>query len=143
MPVLPHHVSVRQDPDGLPVVGVTFHVSSDQLAAAVHALRTIREARYRTSELGTDDVLAMRELTCLIDELADMPPAGGYVPLQATVGRLAIMRDALHDFAAAEHQEREGDAVARPRALTLVDALDDLYGQAVRAALDGQAPAIV
>ena len=137
MVVLPHSLTVRLDAEGHPVVGIVVDLSPAQITAALQALRTIRETRYRTVEVSADDVIAMREVTSLIDELDDVAGADGYVRLEATVARIGVLRSALSEFAAAEHLEREGDAEARPAIYTLLDGLDEIYAEAVRAALDG------
>ncbi len=135
--MLPHHVDIRSDGDGLPVVMVTFDLGPAQVGSALQGLRTIREARYRTAEIAADDVIALRELTSLVDELDGLVGADAIVRLEATVALLGVLRDALHEFATAEHPEREGDAQARPAVYALLDALDELNAQAVRTALDG------
>ena len=137
MSMLPHHLELRTDPDGLPSVEVTFDLTPAQAAAAAHALRVVRDARYRTAELSADDVLAMRELTSLADELAELGSAAGADHVRASVARLGALRSALEQFAAAAHLEREGDGEARPIVYTLVDEIADLHAEAVRAALAG------
>jgi len=137
MTMLPHHLEVRTDADGLPSVEVTFDLTPPQAAAAAHALRVVREARYRTAELSTDDVLAMRDMTSLADELSELAAAGGADHVRATVARLGALRSALEEFAANEHLERDGDADARPLVFALADHVADLHVEAVRAALDG------
>ena len=139
MLMLPHHLEVRTDADGLPSVEVTFDLTPQQAGAAAHALGVVREARYRTAELSTDDVLAMRDMTSLADELTELVAAGGADHVRATVARLGTLRSALEEFAAAEHLERVGDAAARPLVFALADAIADLHAEAVRAALDGAA----
>jgi hypothetical protein len=137
MTMLPHHVELRTDADGLPSVEVTFDLTPIQAGAAAHALRVVRDARYRTAEMTADDVLAMREMTSLADELSELGAASGADHVRASVARLGTLRSALEQFAAAEHLEREGDAEARPVVYTLVDEVGDLHAEAVRAALTG------
>jgi hypothetical protein len=138
MTMLPHHVEVRTDADGHASVEVTFDLTAPQAGAAAHALRVVRDARYRTAELSSDDVLAMREMTVLADELAEIEALGSADRVRASVARLGTLRSALEEFAAAEHLEREGDADARPLVFGLVDDVIDLYAEAVRAALAGE-----
>ena len=138
MTMLPHHVELRTDPDGHPSVEVTFDLTAPQAGAAAHAIRVVRDARYRTAELSTDDVLAMREMTTLADELAEIEAAAGADRVRASVARLGVLRSALEEFAAAEHLEREGDAGARPLVYSLVDAIGDLHAEALRTALAGE-----
>jgi hypothetical protein len=140
MSMLPHHVEVRTDADGHPSVEVLFDLTPDQARAAAHALTVIREARYRTAELSADDVVAMRELTSLADELGELAAGPGADRVRASVARLGALRSALEEFAAAEHLERVGDADVRPVVFSLADAIAELHAEAVRAALDGAAP---
>src|SRR5215218_1796757 len=137
MTMLPHHVELRTDADGHPSVEVTFDLTPPQAGAAAHALRVVRDARYRTADMSADDVLAMREMTSLADELAEIGAAAGADHVRASVARLGELRSALEQFAAAEHLEREGDAEARPLVFALVDDVGDLHAEAVRAALAG------
>lgn len=135
MLMLPHHVEVSTDSDGFPAVAVTFDLSPDQAAAAAQALRTIRDARYRTADMSADDVVAMREVTSLVDELSELSARGGVDHVVANIARLGALRAALEEFAADEHLEREGDAAARPLVFSLVDAIGDLHAEALRALL--------
>jgi hypothetical protein len=138
MSMLPHHLEVRTDADGHPSVEVTFDLAPAQAGAAAHALRVVRDARYRTRELSADDVLAMREMTSLADELAEIEAAAGADRVRASVARLGALRSALDEFAAAEHLEREGDAEARPLIYGLVDDVGELHAAALRSALAGE-----
>lgn len=126
---------VRTDPDGLPIVEVTIDLSAAQLAASAQALRTVRDARYRAAEVSADDVVTLREVTSLVDELDDASGADATARIHMTVARLGILREALGQFAAGEHPEREGDAAARPVVFGLLDALEDLHADALAQAL--------
>lgn len=137
---LPHHIDVRTDDDGHPVVTVVFDLTPPQVDAALHAMRTVREARYRLTEIATDDVLALREMTALVDELAEVVGGDGIARFQVTVARLGVLCDGLLQFTAGEHLEREGDGAAHPVAWELLDALQGLHAEAVHAALHGVAP---
>lgn len=135
---LPSLIDVSTDLDGLPVVSVTFDLSAPQADAALHALRTIREARYRLVDVSTDDAIALREMTSLVDELAEREGLEGIGRHEASVARLGVLRDALCEFSRAEHIEREGDAAAYPVAIALLDQVEDLHSDAVHAALTGE-----
>jgi hypothetical protein len=140
MLMLPHHLEVRTDADGHPALEVTFDLTPAQAAAAAHAVRVVRDIRYRTAEMSVDDVLAMREMTSVADELTELGSAAGADHVRATVARLGALRSALDEFAAAEHLEREGDADARPLVFALADQIGELHAEAVHAALTGSAP---
>src|SRR3954447_6561330 len=139
MYMLPHHLEVRTDADGHTAVEVTFDLTPAQAGAAAHAVRVVRDVRFRTAELSVDDVLSMRELTSVADELTELGAAAGADHLRASVARLGALRSALEEFAAAEHHEREGDADARPVVFALADAIGELHAEAVRSALSGAA----
>ena len=136
---LPHLIDVRMDHDGLPVVTVVFDLTTDQIAAALHGLRTIREARFANVSMTTDEALALRELTSLVDELADLGYAGATARIETTIARVGVLKDTLSEFGMGRHLEREGDMAAHPIAGALVPALEDLHAEALRAALDEHA----
>lgn len=137
MVLLPNHIESYPDRDGLPSVAVTLDLTPPQVEALLHALRTVREARYALTQITTDEAIALRELTLLVDVLADLSGAQGVGRVQMTVARLGVLRDGLAQFATGEHLEREGDAGARPIVLEVLDAVEDIHARAVCAALDG------
>jgi hypothetical protein len=138
MHMLPHHIEVGTDADGHRTVAVTFDLGPEQAGAAAHAVRVIRDVRYRTVEMSADDVLAMRDMTALADALGELQSLDGRSHVRATVARIGVLRSALEEFASAEHLEREGDAAARPLVISLVDAVADLHADALHAALTGE-----
>jgi hypothetical protein len=138
--LLPNHIETYPDRDGLPSVAVTFDLTPIQVDASLHALRAVREARYRTAHVSTDEVLALRELTMLVDVLADLCGGGGVGRIVASVARLGVLREGLATFVSGELLEREGDNVARPVAFEVLDAIEEIHLRAVRAALDNALP---
>jgi hypothetical protein len=138
MTMLPHHIEVGTDADGHRSVAVTFDLAPEQAGAAAHAVRVIRDVRYRTAEMSVDDVLAMRDMTAIADELGERELLDGRSHGTTSVARLGVLRSALEEFASAEHLEHEGDAAARPLVIELVDAVGDLHADAVHAALTGE-----
>jgi len=137
---LPHFIDARTDDDGHTAVTVLFDLAPEQVDAALHSLRTVRDARYRLAEIATDDVLALREMTSLVDELAEVVGGDGIARFHLTVARLGVLRDGLMEFTAGEHLEREGDDAAQPVAWELLDALQGLHAEAVHVALQGVSP---
>ena len=124
------HIDISQGLDGEPVVLACFDLGEEQLAASAHAVAASAE-RYRTAEMSVDDVLQLRELTAISDELAD---------LALRPARLTALRDAIAGFVESRDEadwirdeDREPLAVVR----SLVHALEDLCGDALRAALSG------
>jgi hypothetical protein len=72
------YIDISRDLEGEPVVFACFDLRQEEVAAAVHAVHAIAAERYRTSSISADDVLDLRELTGLADELA-----GGAAPERA------------------------------------------------------------
>ena len=138
MSMLPHHIEVGTDAEGHRSVAVTFDLGPEQAGAAAHAVRVIRDVRYRTVEMSAEDVLAMRDMTAMADELGERGALDGYSHVTASVARLGVLRSALEEFSCAEHLEREGDSAARSVVIALVDAVGDLHADAVHAALTGE-----
>lgn len=135
--MLPTHVTLSAGPDGLPSIEAAVDLTPAQSAAVLHALRAVRAGRYRHAELAVEDVLAMRDLTVLADDLASRE-GDGPVRLHADPARLGVLRGALEEFASEAHLERAGDAAMRPLVYPLVDAIADLHAEAIRTALAGQ-----
>lgn len=138
--MLPHSVDIRAGLDGLPLVTAVFDLTGEQIAACAHALRSVRDARYRTAEMSADDVVAMREMTSLVDELTEHTAHESHARLAMSVARLGVLRGALEDFARAEGLEREGDNDARRFVYAMVDDICDVHADALRAALEAATP---
>ena len=132
--MLPHRFEFE------PVLTAFIAFTPAQGAAAAHAVRVIREVRYRTAEMSADDVLEMRELTVIADDLDAVANGGGTDFVCATVARLGALRSALGEFVTAAHAERDGDAEHLPLAYALVDEIADVHDEALEAAVHG-APA--
>ena len=84
------HIDISNGLDGEHVVFVCFDLREDEIAAAARAVEATKTERYRTPRISADDVVGMRELTALADELAHaLPtpdPAGGTPPAEAGQG---------------------------------------------------------
>jgi len=140
--MLPHSVDIRSGLDGLPLVTAVFDLTAEQIGACVHAARAVRAIRYQHAELSADDVVSMREITSLVDELTEHQAYEATIRLAVSVARLGVLRGALEEFAAAEGIEREGDAEARRFVYAMVDDVCDIHAEALRAALEGSAPVV-
>ena len=46
-----------------------FDLREEEIAASAHAVKVVREERFRHADMSVDDVLELRELTALTDEL--------------------------------------------------------------------------
>ncbi len=135
------HIDISQGLDGEAVVLACFDLDDAHLAASAHAVAVAAAERYRTASLSTDDVLELREVTALIDELADLALRPGMRTVVLRPARLTTYRDALAYFVesrdAAEwlrDEDREPLALVRG----LVYGLEDLAADALHAALTGR-----
>jgi hypothetical protein len=136
------HVDISQGLDGDPVVLACFDLGDEQLAASAHAV-TAAADRFRNAELSVDDVIELRELTALSDELADLALRPGMRTVVLRPARLTVYRDAVARFIescdeAEWVRDEDREALARVRALLYP--LEDLCADALRAALTGHAP---
>jgi hypothetical protein len=71
------HIDISRGLDGERVVLACFDLREDELAAAARAVAAIAAERYRTPRISADDVLELRELTALKDELEHGARAAG------------------------------------------------------------------
>jgi hypothetical protein len=76
------HIDISRGLDGEHVVLACFALREDEVAAAAKAVAATAAERYRTPRISADDVLELRELTALADELELGSPAVD--PAQAT-----------------------------------------------------------
>ena len=90
-------IETSKDLDGHAVVLACLDLSGEEARAAAHVMAAVRRERYGTTELGADDVLAMRELTALADELGHVGE-GLAISLVLKPARLTALRDALDGF---------------------------------------------
>src|SRR3954464_11970138 len=130
------HIDISQDLDGDPVVHACFDLSPDELAAAAHAVAATTAERFRISEMSSDDVLELRELTALADELGEL--TGGASTVVLRPARLSALRDSVSAFVESREQAEGISAEGRhPRALLreLLFPLEQLSAEATHAAL--------
>jgi hypothetical protein len=120
------YIDISRGLDGEPVVLACFGLREDEVAAAGRAVAAIAAERYRTPRISADDVIELREMTALADELehglppgdpdqgvepgqgidpsAGIEPAQGVEPGQAIrtlvfrPARLSALRDAVAAF---------------------------------------------
>jgi hypothetical protein len=128
-------------PDGTPVCNVAFDLSADQLAACAHAAGEILLERHRGQALEVDDVLALRDLTGVRDELQSLAEAGGHARLVLPLGRFIVLHDALDEYVCTRTGRdwlREADRHALPLVGALLAPMADLRAEALAAALRAQ-----
>jgi hypothetical protein len=136
-------IDITQDLDGAPVVLACFDLGGEELAASAQAVRATVAERFRTASMSTDDVLELRELTALTDELTDLAREPGMRSIVMRPARLSAWRDALTHFVESRdgaEWAREDDREALPAARALLWPLEDLCAEAMRAALSPPAP---
>ena len=137
-------VSVATAADGSLLVHAIFDLTEAEVAGAAHAVNSARTEQFRHEVLTADGVLAMRELTAVADELTALVVHRSACTLTLRPARLVAMRDALDAFVVRRDDAgfvREEDRDAYASAQALAAPLADLGADAVRAALDGAAPA--
>jgi hypothetical protein len=142
------HIDISTGLDGEPVVLACFGLRENEVAAAGRAVAATAAERYRTPRISADDVLELRELTALADELEHEPPpvdpAPGIEPGQAIrtlvfrPARLSALRDAVAAFVDSRddaewigHEDRGPLPLLRGMLLPL----EQLCADAMRAAL--------
>ena len=151
------HIDISKGLDGEHVVFVCFDLREDEIAAAAHAVEATKAERYRNPRIEADDVVGMRELTALADELGHalppVEPADGVPPAEAEQAiakmvfrpaRVSVLRDAVAAFVESRDEaewvaaeDREPLALLRPMLLPL----EQLSADAVRAALSPESHA--
>src|SRR3954464_12453574 len=88
-------LDITQGLDGEAVVLACFDLGEEEIAASAHAVRVVSVERFRTAEMSVDDVLELRELTALADELGELLLRPGVSTLVMRPARLNAWRDPL------------------------------------------------
>jgi hypothetical protein len=136
-------IQMLQAPDGTPVCNVAFDVSGAQLTGASHAVGEMLLERHRGADLEIDDVLALRELTGVRDELDRLLAGGGHARLILPLGRFIVLHDALDEYVVSRTERdwgRKADEDALPLLAALLDGMAGLRADALAATLRAQAP---
>jgi hypothetical protein len=134
------HIDISQGLDGESVVLACFDLGEEQLAASARAVAAAGE-RFRNEELSVDDVIELRELTALSDELADLALRPGMRTVVLRPARLTVYRDAVARFVETRDEAewvREEDREALARVRPMLYPLEELCADALRAALTGE-----
>ena len=134
------HVDISQGLDGEAVVLACFDLGEELLGASAHAVKAASAERYRTAEMSVDDVLELREITALADELADLALRPGMRTVVLRPARLTVYRDTLAHFVESRDEaewlrEEDREPLSLVRGLLLP--LEELAADALRAALTG------
>jgi hypothetical protein len=131
-------IHTLHDPDGLPVCNVGFDLSSDQLAATAYATGEILVERHRGQALDIDDVLALRELTGVRDELHTLAEAGAHARLTMPLARFIALHDAVDEWVCTRTGRdwlRDADREALPFTGALIGSMASLRRDALAAVL--------
>jgi hypothetical protein len=130
------HIDISRDLDGGPVVFACFDLRAEEIAASAHAVAASAGERFRNTEMSADDVVELRELTALADELGELVGGAGTIVLRPA--RLTAYRHSL-DFFVETRDEAEWirDEDREPLAIvrSLLFPLAELSAEAMRAAL--------
>jgi len=130
------HIDISQDLDGDAVVHACFDLSPEELAAAAHAVAATTAERFRMSEMSSDEVLELRELTALADELGEL--TGGASTVVLKPARLSALRDSVGAFVESREQAewiREEDRQPLALLREMLFPLEQLSAETTRAAL--------
>ena len=136
-------IHTLHDPDGLPVCNVGFDLSADQLSAASYAAGEMLIERHRGQALEIDDVLALRELTSVRDELGTLAVAGGHAHMTMPLARFIALHDAVDEWVCTRTGRdwlRDDDREALPFNGALIGPMADLRADAVAAVLASSEP---
>ena len=131
-------VDISHDAEGEAIVLACFDLSAEEIAAASHAVAAMAAERFRTASMSVDDVLELRELTALADELADASAEPGVRTLALRPARLSALRGSVAGFVESRDAAewiREDDREPLARLRGLIAPLEDLSAEALRAAL--------
>jgi hypothetical protein len=131
-------IDISEGPDGEPVVLACFDLGDAEIAASAHAVAVTSGERFRTASLSVDDVLELRELTALVEELRDLALRPGISTVVLRPARLSAYRHAVAHFVETREdaewlREEDREPLARLRGLLV--SLEELCAEALRAAL--------
>ena len=132
-------IDISRDLEGEPVVLACFDLGGAEITAAARAVAAMAAEQFRLADMSVDDVLELRELTALADELADQDPQPGMRTVVLRPARLSVLRDAVARFIETRddgewirEEDREPLAIVRG----LLVPLGELCAEALRAALE-------
>src|SRR5918997_4373478 len=91
-------IEISHDLEGEAVVLACFDLGEEQIAAASHAVAAMAVERFQLVDMSVDDVLELREVTALADELAAPAATHGMRTLTLRPARLTVFRDSVARF---------------------------------------------
>jgi hypothetical protein len=135
-------IDTSQDQDGEQIVVACFDLTEQEVAASTHAIAATAAERFRTSPMSSDDVLELRELTALADELGEAGSEAGLRTVVFRPARLAAYREAISRFVETRDEAewiREEDREPLALLRGMLYPLEQLGAEAMRAALSPEA----
>jgi hypothetical protein len=120
------------------VVLACIDLGEEEVRASAHAVNATIAERFRVQAISGDDVLKLRELTGLADELGEPGAEGPLRTLVFSPARLNLYRETIADFVDSRSESdwiREEDREPLVRVRELLPTLGELSEQALRAAL--------
>ena len=136
--VLRGRLDISRNVDGEAVVLACIDLGDEEVRASAHAVGATISERFRVPPISGDDVLELRELTGLADELRQAGPEGAVRTFVFSPARLNLYRDAVAYFVARRDQAewmREQDREPLARVRPLLPALAELSREALWGAL--------
>jgi hypothetical protein len=132
------HIDISRDMEGEVVVLACMDLGEEEIKASAHAVATTISERFRMQAISGDDVLKLRELTALADELGEPRAESAARTFVFSPARLNLYREAIADFIDSRGEAewiREEDREPLARVRELAPALSELSKEALRAAL--------
>jgi hypothetical protein len=136
--MLNRRIDISQGLEGETVVLACFDLGPEHIAASSHAVAVMAAEQFRSASMSADDVLELRELTALADELADPSAEPGIRTLVLRPARLSALHDSVARFVQTRDEAewiRDEDREPLARLRGLVVPLEELRAEALRAAL--------
>ena len=131
-------IDISRGLDGDSVVLACIDLVEEDVRASAHAVRATVEERFRVPPISGDDVVDLRELTGLADELGAPGLDGAMRTLVFSPARLKVYREAVAAFVDSRDQAewlRDEDREPLARVRALLPGLADLCEEAIRAAI--------
>ena len=137
------HIDASQGLDGEPIVLAVFDLDEPEVTGSAHVVAAIVADRFRNAEMAADDVLELRELTALREDLGALTHHPGMKTVVLRPARLNALRDAIMSFVTGRDEAewmRDEDREPLAAVRVLLWPLEDLCADAMRAALAPPAP---
>lgn len=131
-------VRTLHEPDGTPVTNLAFDLSHVQVGSASHACGEMLLERHRGQALDTDDVLALRQLTAVCDELHRLSEVQANAHVVLPLARFIVLHETVDEWVHSRTERdwlRKADEDAMPVLEAMLGPMDVLRAEAVESAL--------